>query len=155
MVLSLLQPNQYPITRFSLHLHNPSDTARPCPVSIPSPRSIPTHNSPSILDPISLTHHLDCLPSHNLREPLLRHLHIWLVLLLPIRRTVSLTFCASSPAYPTHSGPQGILLRTRTTPSFPSADSSDSDRKKVLLGHIIATQHQAPLHQGVGSRNLQ
>ncbi|KAF2469643.1 acyl-CoA N-acyltransferase [Lindgomyces ingoldianus] len=45
-------------------------------------------------------------------------------------------------SYATAPPPLGPLLRSRT---FPGIDSSDSDRKKVLLGHIIATKHAAPL----------
>ncbi|KAF2180639.1 acetyltransferase [Zopfia rhizophila CBS 207.26] len=47
-----------------------------------------------------------------------------------------------SSAYTTSDGKLGDLVRTR---KFPSIDSSDSDRKKVLLGHIIATKHTSPL----------
>lgn len=46
-------------------------------------------------------------------------------------------------AYPTTSGPLGALLKSRTT--FPSLDSSDSDRKRILLAHIIATKSTSPL----------
>jgi GNAT superfamily N-acetyltransferase len=42
-----------------------------------------------------------------------------------------------SSAYPTTSGPLGDMVKTR---KFPSIDSSDADRKRVLLGHIIATK---------------
>ncbi|KAF2201869.1 acyl-CoA N-acyltransferase [Delitschia confertaspora ATCC 74209] len=45
-------------------------------------------------------------------------------------------------AYATTEGPLGELVRSR---SFPSVDSSDSDRKKVLLGHIVATKHHSRL----------
>jgi ribosomal protein S18 acetylase RimI-like enzyme len=40
-------------------------------------------------------------------------------------------------AYPTASGSLGDILKVR---KFPSIDSSDSDRKRILLGHIIATK---------------
>jgi GNAT superfamily N-acetyltransferase len=40
-------------------------------------------------------------------------------------------------AYPTSSGPLGDIIKTR---KFQSIDSSDADRKRVLLGHIIATK---------------
>ncbi|KAH9869019.1 hypothetical protein J1614_008096 [Plenodomus biglobosus] len=46
-------------------------------------------------------------------------------------------------AYPTSSGPLGTLLKSRTT--FPSIDSSDSDRKRILLAHIIATKSSSQL----------
>ncbi|KAF2029743.1 acyl-CoA N-acyltransferase [Setomelanomma holmii] len=42
-----------------------------------------------------------------------------------------------SSAYPTSSGSLGTLIKTR---KFQHIDSSDSDRKRVLLGHIIATK---------------
>ncbi|ORX98115.1 acyl-CoA N-acyltransferase [Clohesyomyces aquaticus] len=45
-------------------------------------------------------------------------------------------------SYATSPAPLGPLILSRT---FPSTDSADSDRKKVLLGHIIATKHSAPL----------
>ncbi|KAF2705519.1 acyl-CoA N-acyltransferase [Pleomassaria siparia CBS 279.74] len=44
-----------------------------------------------------------------------------------------------SSAYTTTSTPLGALIRSR---KFPSIDSSDSDRKRILLGHIIATKHR-------------
>ncbi|RMZ73498.1 polyamine acetyltransferase [Pyrenophora seminiperda CCB06] len=47
-----------------------------------------------------------------------------------------------SSAYPTNSGPLGELIKTRT---FPHIDSSDSDRKRVLLAHIISTKAKSPL----------
>jgi GNAT superfamily N-acetyltransferase len=40
-------------------------------------------------------------------------------------------------AYVTTDGPTGEILKTRT---FPSIDSSDTDRKRILLGHIVATK---------------
>lgn len=40
-------------------------------------------------------------------------------------------------AYQTSSGSLGDIIKTR---KFPSIDSSDADRKRVLLGHIIATK---------------
>ncbi|KAI8938533.1 hypothetical protein NX059_004419 [Plenodomus lindquistii] len=46
-------------------------------------------------------------------------------------------------AYPTSSGPLGALLKAH--PTFPSIDSSDSDRKRILLAHIIATKSSSPL----------
>jgi GNAT superfamily N-acetyltransferase len=39
--------------------------------------------------------------------------------------------------YPTSTGSLGSVIKTR---AFPSIDSSDTDRKRVLLGHIIATK---------------
>ncbi|KAF2113329.1 hypothetical protein BDV96DRAFT_496268 [Lophiotrema nucula] len=45
-----------------------------------------------------------------------------------------------SSAYATTDGKLGELVRTR---QFPSLDSKDSDRRKVLLGHVIATKHAA------------
>ncbi|KAF2732990.1 acyl-CoA N-acyltransferase [Polyplosphaeria fusca] len=47
-----------------------------------------------------------------------------------------------SSGYATTSGKLGELIRSR---KFPSIDSSDSDRRKVLLGHVIATKHTAPV----------
>jgi GNAT superfamily N-acetyltransferase len=47
-----------------------------------------------------------------------------------------------SSAYPTTPGPLGDILKTR---SFPSVDSADSDRKRILLGHIISTKSTGPL----------
>lgn len=47
-----------------------------------------------------------------------------------------------SSAYPTSSGPLGTLIKTRP---FPPIDSADSDRKRVLLGHIIATKSTSPV----------
>ena len=40
-------------------------------------------------------------------------------------------------AYATTSGPLGNIIKAR---KFPSIDSSDADRKRVLLAHIIATK---------------
>ncbi|EAT78974.2 hypothetical protein SNOG_13527 [Parastagonospora nodorum SN15] len=40
-------------------------------------------------------------------------------------------------AYATTSGPLGDIIKAR---KFPSIDSSDADRKRVLLAHIIATK---------------
>lgn len=53
-------------------------------------------------------------------------------------------FCSGifSSAYPTTPGKLGEFVRAR---KFPSIDSADSDRKRILLGHIIATKHSAPL----------
>ena len=45
-------------------------------------------------------------------------------------------------AYATSPGPLATLMKAR---KFPSVDSSDSDRKKLLLGHIIATKHSSPI----------
>lgn len=42
-----------------------------------------------------------------------------------------------STAYATSPGPLGNLIKTRT---FPSLDSHDADRKRVMLAHIIATK---------------
>ncbi|KAH7552306.1 acetyltransferase [Bipolaris maydis] len=47
-----------------------------------------------------------------------------------------------SSAYPTTSGPLGEILKTRT---FPSINSTDSDRKRILLAHIISTKSKSPL----------
>ncbi|KAF2877351.1 hypothetical protein BDV95DRAFT_625270 [Massariosphaeria phaeospora] len=47
-----------------------------------------------------------------------------------------------SSAYPTTSGPLATLVKSRT---FPSVDSADSDRKRLLLGHIIATRFTSPV----------
>ena len=43
-------------------------------------------------------------------------------------------------AYATTEGPLGAIIKTR---SFQPIDSADSDRKRILLGHIIATKHSA------------
>jgi ribosomal protein S18 acetylase RimI-like enzyme len=45
-------------------------------------------------------------------------------------------------AYPTSSGSLGDILKVR---KFSSIDSSDSDRKRILLGHIIATKSSSDL----------
>lgn len=45
-------------------------------------------------------------------------------------------------AYATTTGPLAPLVRARR---FPSVDSADSDRKRLLLAHIIATKHTAPI----------
>lgn len=45
-----------------------------------------------------------------------------------------------SSAYPTSSGPLGEIIKTRT---FHAIDSSDTDRKRILLGHIIATKSKS------------
>jgi ribosomal protein S18 acetylase RimI-like enzyme len=45
-------------------------------------------------------------------------------------------------AYPTTSGPLGEIIKTR---QFSSIDSSDTDRKRVLLGHIVATKSASRL----------
>ncbi|KAJ4317095.1 hypothetical protein N0V94_005102 [Neodidymelliopsis sp. IMI 364377] len=47
-----------------------------------------------------------------------------------------------SSAYPTSPGPLGSIQKTRT---FPSVDSRDSDRKRILLGHIISTKSASTL----------
>ena len=47
-----------------------------------------------------------------------------------------------SSAYASTAGPLGDMLKTR---SFPTVDSSDSDRKRILLGHIISTKSTGPL----------
>ncbi|EOA83960.1 uncharacterized protein SETTUDRAFT_164303 [Exserohilum turcica Et28A] len=47
-----------------------------------------------------------------------------------------------SSAYPTTCGPLGELLKTR---AFPSIFSHDSDRKRILLAHIISTKAASPL----------
>ncbi|KAH8706102.1 hypothetical protein GQ44DRAFT_763901 [Phaeosphaeriaceae sp. PMI808] len=47
-----------------------------------------------------------------------------------------------SSAYPTSPAPLGPLIKAR---KFPSLDSSDTDRKRVLLGHIIATKSPSPV----------
>lgn len=44
--------------------------------------------------------------------------------------------------YPTSPGSIGKILKTRT---FPSIDSTDTDRKRILLAHIIATKSSARL----------
>lgn len=44
--------------------------------------------------------------------------------------------------YPTTSGPVGEILKTR---KFPSIDSHNTDRKRILLGHIISTKSSARL----------
>ncbi|PVI06278.1 acyl-CoA N-acyltransferase [Periconia macrospinosa] len=43
-------------------------------------------------------------------------------------------------AYQTHPDPIGSVIRSR---KFPSVDSAHSDRKRVLLGHIIATKSKS------------
>ncbi|KAH7121269.1 hypothetical protein B0J11DRAFT_590294 [Dendryphion nanum] len=60
------------------------------------------------------------------------------------RLHTSSTLCSGifTSAYRTTPGAPGTLARSRP---FPSADSADSDRKKLLLGHIIATKHSASL----------
>jgi GNAT superfamily N-acetyltransferase len=45
-------------------------------------------------------------------------------------------------AYATSPGPLGALTNQR---KFQSVDSSDADRKRLLLAHIIATKHTSPL----------
>ncbi|KAH7379553.1 hypothetical protein BKA66DRAFT_466267 [Pyrenochaeta sp. MPI-SDFR-AT-0127] len=45
-----------------------------------------------------------------------------------------------SSAYATSSGPLGDIIKTRT---FQPIDSADSDRKRILLGHIIATKSKS------------
>jgi GNAT superfamily N-acetyltransferase len=45
-------------------------------------------------------------------------------------------------AYATSPGPLAALLKAR---KFPSVDSADADRKRLLLGHIVATKHSSPL----------
>jgi GNAT superfamily N-acetyltransferase len=45
-------------------------------------------------------------------------------------------------AYPTAQGSLGEIIKAR---KFPSIDSSDSDRKRILIGHIIATKSSSPL----------
>lgn len=47
-----------------------------------------------------------------------------------------------SSAYATTSGPLGEAVRSR---KYPSIDSSDTDRKRVLLGHVISTKAKSPL----------
>ncbi|KAH6611883.1 hypothetical protein C7974DRAFT_86306 [Boeremia exigua] len=47
-----------------------------------------------------------------------------------------------SSAYPTSPGPLGAIQKTRT---FPSVDSRDSDRKRILLGHVISTKSSSKL----------
>ncbi|KAF1843517.1 acetyltransferase [Cucurbitaria berberidis CBS 394.84] len=47
-----------------------------------------------------------------------------------------------SSAYPTSPGPLGEIIKSRT---FQSIDASDSDRKRILIGHIIATKSSSPL----------
>jgi GNAT superfamily N-acetyltransferase len=47
-----------------------------------------------------------------------------------------------SSAYPTTGGLLGDIVKTR---NFPSIDSADSDRKRILLGHIISTKAISPL----------
>ncbi|KAL1605816.1 hypothetical protein SLS59_002935 [Nothophoma quercina] len=47
-----------------------------------------------------------------------------------------------SSAYPTSAGPLGAIQKTRT---FPSVDSRDSDRKRILLGQIISTKSSSNL----------
>lgn len=44
--------------------------------------------------------------------------------------------------YSTSPGPIGKVLKTRT---FPSIDSADADRKRILLAHIIATKSASRL----------
>lgn len=58
---------------------------------------------------------------------------------LEYRLTVCGELCTGifTSAYATASEKLGDLLRSR---NFPSVDSADSDRKKVLLGHIVATK---------------
>lgn len=45
-----------------------------------------------------------------------------------------------SSAYATSAGSLGEVIKSR---NFPSLDSSDSDRKRILLGHIIATKSKS------------
>ncbi|KAF1913418.1 hypothetical protein BDU57DRAFT_482325 [Ampelomyces quisqualis] len=45
-------------------------------------------------------------------------------------------------AYPTASGSVGEILKTR---QFSSIDSHDTDRKRILLGHVIATKSSSRL----------
>ncbi|KAL1645945.1 hypothetical protein SLS61_008056 [Didymella pomorum] len=47
-----------------------------------------------------------------------------------------------SSAYPTAPGALGAIQKTR---AFPSVDSRDSDRKRILLGHIISTKSASRL----------
>ncbi|KAI4700852.1 hypothetical protein J4E81_003816 [Alternaria sp. BMP 2799] len=47
-----------------------------------------------------------------------------------------------SSAYPTTSGPLGETIKLH---SFPSIDSADADRKRVIIGHIISTKANSPL----------
>ncbi|KAF1832693.1 acetyltransferase [Decorospora gaudefroyi] len=47
-----------------------------------------------------------------------------------------------SSAYATASGPLGDAIKART---FPSIDSTDSGRKRVLLGHVISTKASSAL----------
>jgi ribosomal protein S18 acetylase RimI-like enzyme len=47
-----------------------------------------------------------------------------------------------SSAYPTTSGPLGETIKLR---SFPSIDSTDADRKRVIIGHVISTKSNSPL----------
>jgi GNAT superfamily N-acetyltransferase len=63
---------------------------------------------------------------------------------LEYRLTVCGELCTGifTSAYATASEKLGDLLKSR---SFPSVDSSDADRKKVLLGHIVATKAKARL----------
>ncbi|KAL5386730.1 hypothetical protein PMIN06_010821 [Paraphaeosphaeria minitans] len=56
------------------------------------------------------------------------------------RLTVCGELCSGlfTSAYPTVSGPLSKLVKARK--EFPSVDSADSDRKRILMGHIIATK---------------
>ncbi|KAH7382398.1 hypothetical protein DE146DRAFT_668681 [Phaeosphaeria sp. MPI-PUGE-AT-0046c] len=45
-------------------------------------------------------------------------------------------------AYATSPGPLGNIIKSRT---FPSIDSTDTDRKRILLGHVIATKSSSRL----------
>ncbi|KAF1965422.1 acyl-CoA N-acyltransferase [Bimuria novae-zelandiae CBS 107.79] len=55
------------------------------------------------------------------------------------RLTVCGELCSGlfASAYPTVSGPLSKLIKAR---DWPSVDSKDSDRKRILMGHIIATK---------------
>jgi GNAT superfamily N-acetyltransferase len=56
------------------------------------------------------------------------------------RLTVCGELCSGlfTSAYPTVSGPLSKLIKARK--EFPSVDSADSDRKRILMGHVIATK---------------
>ncbi|OAG01405.1 acyl-CoA N-acyltransferase [Paraphaeosphaeria sporulosa] len=65
----------------------------------------------------------------------------WLIYLqIAYRLTVCGELCSGlfSSAYPTVSGPLSKIIKARK--EFPSVDSADSDRKRILMGHIIATK---------------
>jgi GNAT superfamily N-acetyltransferase len=112
----------------------------------PATRSTKTHTSPTFAalrqdqDQDQMLLRAPVFPS-PFAMPVYKSTRSWLIQLqIAYRLTVCGELCSGlfTSAYPTVSGPLSNLIKARR--EFPSVDSADSDRKRILMGHVIATK---------------